>query len=211
VAKRLGRRKPPPKVIVRIGFEPVSAEHHLEASDPVIARLIHADPARWTPEPTEDALWGLIRVVVSQQISTKAATTMTRRVARMFPAAILGQFENFNVDALRSCGLSPRKAKCCMTIAASASDIREDLSATPNRYERLKAIPGIGDWTLDMLRVLILREPDVLPRGDLGLQRAIFLNYHEASDLSSLSERWRPYRSVACWYLWRSLGNPPLG
>jgi DNA-3-methyladenine glycosylase II len=187
------------------------AERHLEACDPVIARVIRADLGRWTSKRTEDALWGLIRVIVSQQISTKAATTITKRVASIFPAASLGQFENFTLDALGSCGLSPRKAKCCLTIAASASEIRQDLIATPIRYERLKAIPGIGDWTLDMLRVLILREPDVLPRGDLGLQRAILLNYHEAPDLSSLSERWRPYRSVACWYLWRSLGNPPLG
>ncbi len=189
----------------------MSAELHLEARDPVIARLIRSDPARWTSKRTENELWGLIRVVASQQISTKAATTITTRVASIFPAASLGQFENFTLEALRSCGLSPRKAKCCLTIAAFATDIRKDLNAMPIRYERLKAIPGIGDWTLDMLRVLILREPDVLPRGDLGLQRAILLNYHEASDLSSLSERWRPYRSVACWYLWRSLGNPPLG
>jgi DNA-3-methyladenine glycosylase II len=188
----------------------VSAERHLEACDPVIARLIHADSERWSSERTEDELWGLIRVIASQQISTKAATTITSRVASTFPAAKFGQFGNFTLDALRACGLSPRKAKCCLTIAAFAADIREDLSAAPIRYERLKGIPGVGDWTLDMLRVLILREPDVLPRGDLGLQRAIHLNYHEASDLSSLSEGWRPYRSVACWYLWRSLGNPPL-
>ncbi len=187
------------------------AEQYLKGCDPVIAELIRADQSHWSSEQTEDALWGLMRVIASQQISTKAASTITRRIVSTFPAASWGQFENFTLETLRSCGLSPRKAKCCLMIATLAAEIREDLEATPTRYERIKGIPGIGDWTLDMLRVLILREPDVLPRGDLGLKRAILLNYHEASDLSSLSERWRPYRSVACWYLWRSLGNPPLG
>jgi DNA-3-methyladenine glycosylase II len=186
-------------------------ELHLEACDPVIARVIRAAPARWSWERTEDVLWGLMRVVASQQISAKAANTITKRIANTFPGASLGRFENFTLDALRSCGLSPRKAKCCLAIAAFAADIRLDLDAAPVRYDKIKSIPGIGDWTLDMLRMLILKEPDILPRGDLGLQSAVLLNYGEALNLSSLSESWRPYRSVACWYLWRSLGNPPLG
>ena len=79
-------------------------------------------------------------------------------------------------------------------------------------WERvLQDIPGIGPWTIGVFRIMILREPDVFPDGDLGLVRAISTQYGPDIEAAQLSRIWIPFRSVACWYLWRSLGNPPLG
>jgi DNA-3-methyladenine glycosylase II len=88
--------------------------------------------------------------------------------------------------------------------------IREELAAKPVRYDIVQNTFGIGRWTVDVHRILILKETDVMPQGDLGLRRAIYRNYSAASDLAAVSESWRPFRSVACWYLWRSLGNLPI-
>jgi DNA-3-methyladenine glycosylase II len=75
----------------------------------------------------------------------------------------------------------------------------------------LAGIKGIGPWTLSVFRIMVLREPDELPQGDVGLLRAIANVYGPTADLRELSEKWRPFRSVACWYLWKTLGNEQLG
>jgi len=75
----------------------------------------------------------------------------------------------------------------------------------------LAGIKGIGPWTLSIFRIMVLREPDVLPLGDVGLERAIANVYGRPRSVECLGEKWRPFRSVACWYLWRTLGNEQLG
>jgi DNA-3-methyladenine glycosylase II len=77
--------------------------------------------------------------------------------------------------------------------------------------EALVGIKGIGPWTIAVFRIMVLREPDVLPLGDIGLARAIANVYGGPQDVLQLGEKWRPFRSVACWYLWRTLGNIQLG
>lgn len=77
--------------------------------------------------------------------------------------------------------------------------------------QALAGIKGIGPWTIAVFRIMVLRDPDVLPLGDVGLERAIANVYGNASNVEHLSEAWRPFRSVACWYLWRTLGNEQLG
>ena len=77
--------------------------------------------------------------------------------------------------------------------------------------QALSGIKGIGPWTVSVFRIMVLREPDVLPLGDVGLERAIANVYGPGHDVSELGARWRPFRSVACWYLWRTLGNEQLG
>jgi DNA-3-methyladenine glycosylase II len=186
-------------------------ERHLCSRDAVLERLICDQPVRWSPQRTEDELSGLVRIVISQQISTSAARTITQRVERAFPNMKIGQLNGLSFEILRSCGLSPRKANCCLAIADASNNLRTDLSQVPPRYERILLIPGIGRWTLDILRIMILKEIDIIPYGDLGLGRAIYRNYSGPPSLSELAKVWSPYSSVACWYLWRSLGNPPLG
>jgi DNA-3-methyladenine glycosylase II len=77
--------------------------------------------------------------------------------------------------------------------------------------QALKGIKGIGPWTIAVFQIMVMREPDVLPVGDVGLARAIANLYGQGMDAQDLGENWRPYRSVACWYLWRTLGNMQLG
>jgi len=77
--------------------------------------------------------------------------------------------------------------------------------------QALAGIKGIGPWTIAVFRIMVLRDPDVLPLGDVGLERAIENVYGAAQDVEKLGEKWRPFRSVACWYLWRTLGNQQLG
>jgi DNA-3-methyladenine glycosylase II len=84
--------------------------------------------------------------------------------------------------------------------------------ARGNTWEQtLTGIKGIGPWTIAVFRIMVLREPDVLPLGDVGLERAIENVYGGPQDVERLGENWRPFRSVACWYLWRTLGNQQLG
>lgn len=75
----------------------------------------------------------------------------------------------------------------------------------------IAGIKGVGPWTISTFRVMVLRDPDVLPLGDVGIEGAVRNVYGEAAYVQQLGERWKPYRSVACWYLWRTLGNKQLG
>lgn len=188
-------------------------EKTLAARDPVLAAIMADQKEHWSDVgPDANPVWGLIRVVVAQQISTKAAITLATRVAEMYPGVVAGDFgDGVSTSTLRSLGLSPRKAACCALIVSQADEIR---SALPNPIvldELLGRFEGIGPWTKTIFRMLVLRETDLLPKGDLGLERAIRNHYGAGADVEGLASRWRPYRSVACWYLWRSLGNAPLG
>jgi len=182
----------------------VRPETVLCSRDPILERIILAQSDRWCDSPDPDPIWGLMGVVISQQISTKSALTIRAKVAALYPDLV-------QIERLRSCGVSPRKAVCCGSIATHAEKLREQIRSNGKWEETLLEIPGIGPWTLAIFRIFVLREPDILPRGDLGLSRAFARQYPPGSDIELVSENWRPFRSVACWYLWRSLGNPPLG
>ena len=108
-------------------------------------------------------------------------------------------------------GVPERRAQCCVTILQRADEIRAKVKRGEPWSEALAGIKGIGPWTLSVFRIMVLRELDVLPLGDVGLERAIANVYGEGRSVEQLGETWRPYRSVACWYLWRTLGNEQLG
>lgn len=187
-------------------------EEFLSTRDHVLAGLIAAQTARWSPQIDEDRIWGLIRIVIAQQVSTKSATTICERVRLRYPKLASGcNVEQIEIESLRSCGLSPRKATCCARIANTANQILATVAGGRTWEEALSGIAGIGAWTLALFRIMILRDVNILPIGDLGLVRAVAVHYGPDADLERLSQRWSPFRSVACWYLWRSLGNPPLG
>lgn len=105
--------------------------------------------------------------------------------------------------AIRRVSVRPRKDR-------SRAGVLIDPHAYPWTHA-LAGIKGIGPWTIAVFRIMVLRDADVLPEGDVGLLRAVANVYGKAAKLSELSEVWRPYRSVACWYLWRTLGNEQLG
>src|SRR5208337_4831244 len=113
--------------------------------------------------------------------------------------------------ALRAFGLPERRAQCCVDIVRRSDEIRASVRQGQTWEETLAGIKGIGPWTISVFRVMVLRDPDVLPLGDVGLERAIAKVYGEPHNVEQLAEAWRPFRSVACWYLWRTLGNEQLG
>lgn len=151
-------------------------------------------------------------MVMAQQISTQVACRLALQLKSEHPQitgptpALLPQ-----VARLRAMGLPERRAQCCVTILQRSDEIRAKVHKGQSWQEALVGIKGIGPWTLSVFRIMVLREPDVLPLGDVGLERAIANVYGRRRNVERLGEKWRPFRSVACWYLWRTLGNEQLG
>lgn len=188
------------------------AEHLLSSRDPTLARVIDSQSARWPSHPTEDPIWGLVRIVMAQQISTQVACRLAQRVRSAHPQ-LTTPLPTVVPDpaSLRALGLTERRAQCCVTILRRSEQIRAMVQRGQSWEEAVAGIKGIGPWTLAVFRVMVLRDPDVLPLGDVGLERAIASVYGKGRSVSKLGEKWRPFRSVACWYLWRTLGNEQLG
>jgi DNA-3-methyladenine glycosylase II len=187
-------------------------ERVLSVLDPTLARVIAAQPARWPSHATEDPIWGLVRIVMAQQLSTQVACRLAERVKSAYPmVATPSPSKALAVAGLRAIGLSGRRAQCCVTIVEQSEKILADVRAGRSWEDALSGIKGIGPWTVSVFRIMVLREPDVLPLGDVGLERAVAHVYKKPRRIDRLAERWRPYRSVACWYLWRTLGNEQLG
>ncbi len=192
--------------------EPPSVEGLLSACDHVLARIIIAQAVRWPIEPTEDPIWGLVRIVMAQQISTQVACRLAERVKAAYPQ-ITSSLPDAVPDAnsLRAFGLPERRAQCCASILQRSDETRAKINQGQTWEEALADIKGIGPWTISVFRIMVLRHPDVLPLGDVGLERAIANVYGRRRNVERLGEKWRPFRSVACWYLWRTLGNEQLG
>lgn len=189
-----------------------TAERLLSASDPIISRVIATETSRWPSVPVEDPIWGLVRIVMAQQVSTKMACRFAERtisanpsMEKPSPATVV------DVQGLRAIGLSERRAQCCVNIILQSEKILAEVRQGISWEEALTGIKGIGPWTISVFRIMVLREPDEFPSNDLGLRRAIANLYGTSRDIERLSEKWRPFRSVACWYLWRTLGNDQLG
>ena len=197
----------------------IRAKRALARADPVLARIIRAHP-RIALEPRGEPFHTLARSIVGQQISVKAAASIWARVCalapRMHPEEIVGARR----AKLRACGLSQRKAEYLADLA------RHFVGGTlhPPAWERLDdeaviaelvKVRGIGRWTAEMFLMFNLLRPDVLPLADLGLQRAICIHYFRGRKVSlrtmrRVAEFWAPWRSVATWYLWRSLDPIPV-
>jgi DNA-3-methyladenine glycosylase II len=200
------------------------ARRLLMRRDPVLAVAIkQIGPCRLADRQRPDHLTALIGSIVSQQLSTKAAATIFARFAALFPAG-----EPLSADliarqpdtALRGVGLSGQKVGYLRDLCARITDGRLDLGALdalPDDIviERLTSVKGFGTWTAQMFLMFRLHRPDVLPVGDLGIVNAVQRLYRlrkrpNAARLTRLGEAWKPYRSVACWYLWQTLRNEPL-
>ena len=187
--------------------------------DPILAAAItRVGPCGMADRQRKDHLSALIGAIVSQQLSTKAAATIFGRFVALFPdghirdaAAIAGQSD----AALRAVGLSGQKVGYLRDLSARIADGRlqlDELDALPDEdvIERLTAVKGFGRWTAEMFLMFRLHRPDVLPAGDLGIVNAIQRLYRlrkrpDARRILKIGEAWRPYRSVASWYLWQSL------
>ena len=191
------------------------AIQHLTQADPVIARIIErVGPYRVTYN--EPVFGSLVRSIVYQQLSGKAAATIFNRLLAatsdpIHPDAIL----RLSFEELRNLGLSRQKATYIRDLAektASQEVVFENFRRMTNEQiiGALTQVKGIGVWTVQMFLMFSLRRPDVLPCGDLGIRNAVKKAYRlkespPPARIEQIARRWRPYCSVASWYLWRSL------
>jgi DNA-3-methyladenine glycosylase II len=188
------------------------AEQFLSARDPRLASVIASQNDRWPSQAIEDPIWGLVRIVMAQQVSTLVACKFAERAKSALPQLVTPSVATVpDPAALRAIGLSQRRAQCCADIVQRSDEILAEVARGKTWEQTLASIKGIGPWTVSVFRIMVLREPDVLPLGDIGLERAITRAYGRRRNTNRLGETWRPFRSVACWYLWRTLGNIQLG
>ena len=187
-------------------------------SDPVLGRVILAAKGS-VLRPRNDAFHSLSRSIVGQQISVHAAQAVWRRliarVGEMTPTAVSSHTE----VALHLCGLSRRKACYLLGLAEHFESGAFDQSSWDRMddetvIDTLVKIKGIGRWTAEMFLIFHLVRPDVFPATDIGIQKAIARHYNGGVRLTldalvEIAEPWRPWRSVASWYLWRSLDAVP--
>jgi 3-methyladenine DNA glycosylase/8-oxoguanine DNA glycosylase len=201
-------------------FDPDEACRHLAAADPQLGDLIaRVGPYRMRPKPTHSLFTALLRSIVYQQLSGKAAATILGRVNRLFAPRrfpVPGELLRISPEQLRQAGLSAAKTAAVRDLAARTLDGTIPPLARIRRMEdeeiieRLTVVRGIGRWTAEMLLMFRLGRPDVLPVTDLGIRKGFQLTFRtrklpEAPLIIRRGERWRPYRSVASWYLYRAL------
>jgi DNA-3-methyladenine glycosylase II len=194
------------------------ARRTLMRRDPVLAAAIkRIGPCGMAGRQRADHLSALAGAIVSQQLSTKAAATIFGRFVALFPdgelraTAIAAESD----AALRGVGLSGQKVSYLRDLTARIIDGRlqlDELEVLPDEavIARLTAVKGFGRWTAEMFLMFRLHRPDVLPVDDLGIVNAIIRLYRlrkrpNAKRILKMGEAWRPYRSVASWYLWQSL------
>ena len=195
------------------------AKRALARRDPVMAGIMRKHPKIFLARRGEPFLT-LARAIVGQQISVKAAQSVWDRlvacVGEVTPEKILLKERT----ALRACGLSDRKTEYIADLAQHFADGAIHVGRWPQMSDEeiiaeLVEVRGIGRWTAEMFLIFNLLRPDVFPLDDLGLQKGICLAYYRnrkvaLSTLRRLGESWRPWRSVATWYLWRSLDPLPV-
>jgi 3-methyladenine DNA glycosylase/8-oxoguanine DNA glycosylase len=209
-----------PRRVDGLTYDPDFAVRHLSEADPLLGDLIGRVGAfTMRPEPTQSLFAALMRSIVYQQLTGKAAGTILGRVVRTcgparFPTP--RQVLSVSPESLRGAGLSAAKTAAVRDLAAKTLDGTVPSLARIRRMEdeeiveRLTAVRGIGRWTVEMLLIFRLGRPDVLPLADLGVRKGFGIVFRRGklpspTSLQRRGERWRPFRSVASWYLWRAL------
>jgi DNA-3-methyladenine glycosylase II len=201
---------------VKVDYE--KARRHLIRHDPKLGALVKRfGPCGLGTTRKIDRFAMTVRSIVSQQLSVKAASTIHDRMLaaleteRATPEAILA----IDQDRLRACGLSWAKVASVRDLATRISGgslALDSLDAMDDTQviETLTQVRGIGQWSAEMFLIFRLGRPDILPVGDVGVQRAMrslygLRKHPSPARMTALARPWRPYRSIACWYLWRSL------
>jgi DNA-3-methyladenine glycosylase II len=199
----------------------------LAAADPVMAKLIERlgpmdMERRRRGRPKGDAYAALLRTVIGQQLSAKAAFTIHGRVLELFGGRHPTSRELLDADPgdLRAAGLSGRKVEYLRDLAQHVLDgelevDRLDQLPDDEVIAEIVAVRGFGEWSAQMFLMFFLERPDVLPTGDLGIRKAAQIEYGleelpGPEELERIAEPWRPRRTLACLYLWESLANVPV-
>jgi DNA-3-methyladenine glycosylase II len=197
------------------------ARRLLSRRDPVLRELMRMHgPCGLAARQHANPFKALVRAIVGQQLSAKAAATIFSRFEALFdtfptPAQVLAVSD----DRLRAVGLSAQKLAYLRDLCRRIEQGQLPLDVLDHLddeavIERLTSVKGVGRWTAEMFLIFRLQRPDVLPLNDLGIIKAVQRAYKlrkapSADRLTRIGEAWRPYRSVACWYLWASLNNEP--
>ena len=203
-----------------LDFDPHEAAAFLSAADKRLAGVIEqVGPFSLRPQKLQSPFQSLLKAIVYQQLSGKAAATILGRVTDLFPRrggiqpqAILDTSD----ELLRQAGMSRAKVLAVKDLAAKTLEGTVPTLARLKKMDddeivsRLVSVRGIGLWTVEMLLIFRLGRPDVLPAADLGVRRGFMLTYKKRqmpppTDILRHGRRWQPYRSVASWYLWRSV------
>ena len=220
-------RRAPPLVTPRYDRPSLTPADYAKArrlllrGDPVIAALIKQHGACGLAAAQRgDHFSALVRAITNQQLSTKAAATIYRRLTELIPRhPDAGGLDAVSDEQLRGVGYSRQKIGYLRDLCRHVQEHQLDLDTSTiagrrGRDHQLTQIKGIGRWSAEMFLMFRLHRPDVLPVGDLGIVNAIQRQYRlrkrpTPDRIRKLGETWKPYRSVACWYLWRSLDNEP--
>ena len=195
--------------MAELGFDPATASRHLRKADPDLARVI-------------DAAGPFARAIVYQQLSNKAAATIFGRMCAHFPRGHVGltpeRLLALSDARIRAAGISRPKLKSLRDLARRSASGEVPTLAQARRMsdqeivDRLVAVHGIGRWSAEMFLMFFLGRPDVLPVDDYSLRKAYAAAFKKRKlptpqTLEKLAEKWRPYRTAACWYLWSTLNT----
>lgn len=191
----------------------------LARNDPVLGAVIDRYPGM-NLRSRSDAFQTLARAIVGQQISVKASETVWGRFVAALPEIVPAAVAGVAPEAMQGCGLSRRKVEYLQDLAGhflsgALDPSRWDVMDDEAIIVELSTVRGIGRWTAEMFLIFNLLRPDVLPLDDIGLQKAIARHYSGGAALTRAQLRkiaapWAPWRSVATWYLWRSLDPEPV-
>ena len=191
------------------------ARRKLLSADPRLAHIIKRTGKARPDFTPREPLAALVRALVSQQLSTKAADTIHKRVLLLMPSLTAENLLRVSPADLRAAGLSGQKVSYLRDLAERVADGRLDLPSLRRMsddevIEKIVAVKGFGRWSAQMFLMFCLHRPDVLPTGDLGIvkgmQGVLGMKRRPAvRTMERAAEAWQPYRSIACWYVWRSL------
>ncbi len=193
-----------------------AAMRHLKKKDRVLAGIIKHVGKLGLPPKSPNSFDTLAGIVIGQQLSAKAANTIFKRVrvlngGNKLTANVVASLTN---DQLRSAGVSRPKIRSLRSLVEHIRNGHLRLRMFPKMsdeevYDAITQVKGFGAWSAHMYLMFVLRRLDIFPPLDLGIKKAVQLLYGSAQDLDveAIAENWRPYRTIACWYLWRSLDS----
>jgi len=201
----------------------LEAQAYLTKADPILATVI-ARAGTPTIVPHDNYYPALVESIISQQLSVKAADTITKRFLALFPGDDFptpGQILEKDIEALRAVGLSRQKGTYIQDLAVKVVEgtVRFDQLESLTNDEivtELTQIKGVGVWTVHMFLMFCMGRMDVLPTGDLGIKNGMYTLYElstkptpEEMEALATEHHWHPYESIASWYIWHSLDNKP--
>ncbi|MEE9384288.1 MAG: hypothetical protein V3V08_12855 [Nannocystaceae bacterium] len=204
-------------------LQPATLEHlgtsHIVRSDRTMARII-ALVGTVEIGARRPRFAALVRTIVGQQVSTKAASSIYGKLRRAAGGYVTAtRLDALGIEGLRAAGISRQKARYLSDLAdqVTRGDLRLDhMHKLPDAevIDELTRVHGIGEWSAQMFLMFVLQRPDILPVGDLGIQNGFVKVYGlrqrpDAGRMMALGESWRPYRTVGSLYLWRALDNAP--